>query len=76
MTSNYANGIIILMTPEELLRLRKKLDLTQAQMADKIGITSNALARLERGERKISEPISRLVKLLVEIELKDSRKDR
>lgn len=76
MTINYASGIINIMTPKELQRLRKKLDLTQAQMADKIGITSNALARLERGERKISEPLSRLVKLLVQIELKDSRKDR
>jgi transcriptional regulator with XRE-family HTH domain len=56
-------------TGKELAKLRKKLGLTQAQLAERIGIAPNSLARLERGERKIAEPIARLVKLLLQIEL-------
>jgi DNA-binding XRE family transcriptional regulator len=42
-----------------------RLKLTQAEMAEKIGIRSNSLARMERGEMTISEPVSRLVQFLV-----------
>jgi transcriptional regulator with XRE-family HTH domain len=37
---------------ERLLALRKAAELTQAELAEKAGISSNALARLERGERE------------------------
>ena len=56
------------MEGSELAALRKQLGLTQAQLAERIGIAPNSLARLERGERRISEPMARLVKLLVQIE--------
>ena len=52
------------MTGEELRKIRLKMGLTQVQMAEEIGVTSNALAMWERDERKISEPVARLVSLL------------
>lgn len=55
------------MTGAELNRLRKMMGLTQAGLARAVGVTPNAIALAERGERGISEPLSRLVKLLVEI---------
>jgi transcriptional regulator with XRE-family HTH domain len=51
---------------EELRRLRTKLGLTQAELAGEVGITPNSLARQERGEIGISEPVSRLVRLLAQ----------
>lgn len=51
----------------ELLRLRKGLGLTQARLAEAVGVTPNAIALAERGERGISEPLARLLKMLVKI---------
>jgi transcriptional regulator with XRE-family HTH domain len=48
----------------ELKRIRKRLKLTQAQFAEQIGIAPNSLARLENGERAITEPTARLIRLL------------
>jgi transcriptional regulator with XRE-family HTH domain len=46
----------------ELRAFRKKLGWTQMALADAIGVTSNTVARWERGEMAISERASRLVK--------------
>jgi len=54
-------------TGAELYKFRKVLKVTQAGMAKIVGVTPNAIALAERGERGISEPLSRLVKLLVKI---------
>ena len=43
------------------------LGLTQAGLAEAVGVTSNAIALAERGERGISEPLARLVRLLVQV---------
>ncbi|MBX3234530.1 MAG: helix-turn-helix domain-containing protein [Nitrospiraceae bacterium] len=43
------------------------MGLTQAGLAKAVGVTPNAIALAERGERGISEPLARLVKLLVQI---------
>jgi transcriptional regulator with XRE-family HTH domain len=51
---------------DELRGLRSELGKTQAQLAELLGITSNALARLERGERRISETLARLAQLTAE----------
>ena len=44
--------------------LRKKLGLTQAQFAERLGITGNTVARYERGELGIPEPTLRLARIL------------
>lgn len=49
-----------------LLRaLRRKLNWTQAQLADALGVAANTVARYERGELKIPEPVARLTNRLV-----------
>jgi len=55
------------MKARELHKLRKVLGLTQAGLAKAVGVTSNAIALAERGERGIGEPMARLVKMLVRV---------
>lgn len=52
------------MDGRELRRIRWKLNLTQVEFAKELGITSNALARLERGERSISLTLAKLARIL------------
>jgi transcriptional regulator with XRE-family HTH domain len=54
------------MTGPQLRRIRKQLGLTQVALAERIGVTSTSLARWERGEIGISEPVARLVQLLAQ----------
>jgi DNA-binding transcriptional regulator YiaG len=56
----------IVMTGRELRSIRQKLALTQAALAEAIGVTSNTIARWERGEMAISEPAARLLEKLAE----------
>jgi DNA-binding transcriptional regulator YiaG len=46
----------------EIRALRKKLGWTQMALAEAIGVTSNTVARWERGEMAISEPATRLLR--------------
>lgn len=48
------------MTPEQFQRLRHSIGLTQAEAAERLGVTRLAVARYETGTRKISEPVARL----------------
>ncbi len=49
------------MTGAEVRGLRAKLGITQVALAEAIGVTSNTVARWERGEMAISEPTARLL---------------
>ncbi len=49
------------MTAVEIRSLREKLGWTQMALAQAVGVTSNTLARWERGEMGISEPAARLL---------------
>jgi transcriptional regulator with XRE-family HTH domain len=40
------------------------MGLTQAALATRVGVSSNSIARYERGEVKINEPLARLVRVL------------
>lgn len=67
VTRHHEKGLDkLLMTGEELRRLRKRLGLTQAQLAERVGVTRNTIARQERGESGIGEPLARLIRLLAE----------
>ncbi|MGO9059425.1 MAG: DUF1870 family protein [Candidatus Binataceae bacterium] len=63
------------MTGKEIRALRRKLDWTQVAVAEAIGVTSNTVARWERGEMAISEPTARLLKKIV-AEQQDGLKER
>jgi len=50
------------MSGKELKRLRTQMKCTQKQLAEKLGVTKNTVARWERGEVPISEPAARLLR--------------
>jgi transcriptional regulator with XRE-family HTH domain len=52
------------MTGSQLRRIRTRLKLTQVELAEKIGVHANSVARWERDEVGISEPVARLVRVL------------
>ncbi len=47
----------------DLRHLRQRAGLTQAKLAEQLGLTSNHVARLERNERRITKSMERLVRL-------------
>ena len=46
-------------------RLRRRLGWTQVELAVALGVTSNSVARWERGEVSIRPPIARLLRHVV-----------
>lgn len=50
--------------PIEFRSLRKETGLTQVQLSKALGVRANTVARWERGELRIGEPVARLLKLL------------
>jgi DNA-binding transcriptional regulator YiaG len=61
------------MTPQEIRKLRKALQLTQQQLADKIGARQHTVARWETG---MNEPKGAYAKLLRELSEKVKRRSR
>ena len=53
MYSIYTICIVVKMNGSELKADRKKLKLTQQELADKLGVTANTVARWERDEMRI-----------------------
>ena len=54
------------MNGNQLRRIRKRLKWTQVKLAREVGVTETTLARWERGEVSIGEPIARLVKMIAQ----------
>lgn len=52
------------MTAREMKAIRKDLDWSQARLAAAVGIATGSIARQERGELGISEPVARLIRLI------------
>jgi len=52
------------MKGQELRRLRLGMKLTQKQLAEKLGVTENTVARWERNEMKISEVAARFARTI------------
>lgn len=55
---------LFIMTGSALRKIRKRLALTQVQLANQLGVTSTSVARWERDEVRITEPMARLIQLL------------
>jgi transcriptional regulator with XRE-family HTH domain len=63
------------MQGEELKNIRKRLKLTQGQLAELVGVTPNTVARWERGEMEMREPTARLIQS-IHVAKKKRRKGR
>lgn len=53
------------MTHEELRKLRLTLDVTQAKMAEKLGVSLPMYSLYERGKAPMSKPVSMLAAQLI-----------
>ena len=53
------------MTPKELLEMRKTLNLTQQQLAVKLGVAEVTVSRWERGQHRPSKLALKQLKRLV-----------
>jgi len=65
LTPLYTIGIVTQVDGSELRRLRMRAGLTQAALAAKLGVASNSVARWERSERTIAEPMVRLIRMTI-----------
>jgi DNA-binding transcriptional regulator YiaG len=63
-------------TGKELREIRKTLGLTQVELAAEIGVSGNTVARWERDEVSISQPVSRLLRILVGTRTRQTGKAR
>ena len=61
------------MKAEEIIRLRKKLGITQRKLADMLGSTPATVARWETGKH---QPRGGYLKALKELEAKATKKNR
>jgi transcriptional regulator with XRE-family HTH domain len=61
------------MTGKELRAIRQRLGLTQVLFAERLGITSNSLARQERGVMGIGGSTVKLAQLLLELAGKEAK---
>jgi transcriptional regulator with XRE-family HTH domain len=53
------------MTGAELRKARERLNITQTELADAIGMQRNSIARMERGERPMLKHTELAVKYLL-----------
>lgn len=58
------------MNGKELRAIRDKHGWTQVQLAEKLGVTPNTVARWERDEVGIREPMARLIQSVYSVEKK------
>ena len=52
------------MEGKELKQIRQRLGLTQVELAEQLGVTANTVARWERDEVSIREPLARLIQVM------------
>jgi len=62
------------MTGKQLRDIRDHLKWTQVQLAKAVGVTSNTVARWERDEVGIGEPIARFIQTVIAKGRKKSKK--
>lgn len=61
------------MTGHDLQRIRALLELTQEELGARLGVQKNTVWRWEHDQRRIPEPVARLVDYLVK-EVKQEKK--
>ena len=66
--------IVAAMTGEEVAALRRRLGLTQVELAELVGVAPNSVARWERREMAVRESAARLMRLLAQRRPKRRRK--
>jgi predicted transcriptional regulator len=60
-------------TGPQMRKIRTGLGLTQQELAVLVGVTTNSIARQERGEMGIRESLARLIQLTAQTEAKGRR---
>ena len=65
MADYYREKGRIKMTHKEILALRQKLELTQAEFCDLIGVSLTTLWRLEKGHEKPSKTLVKLLETII-----------
>jgi transcriptional regulator with XRE-family HTH domain len=60
--------IVSPVTGDELRRLRQRLRLTQAELAERVGVSANTVARWERDEVTIRPPMAKLIEIVARTE--------
>lgn len=63
-----------ILSPSELRFLRKEMGLTQADLAQRLGMSDQQVARWEKGESEITGPAEKLIRIYYAIELVPARK--
>jgi transcriptional regulator with XRE-family HTH domain len=51
------------MRGREVRAIRKRLGISQRALGDRLGVAQNTVARWERGEANVTEPIARLIRI-------------
>ena len=54
------------MSPQQIRTIRAWFNLTQQELADKVGVSANTVARWEGGDRNPSRPVVKLLQQLWE----------
>lgn len=62
------------MDGKELRKRRDQMRLTQVELAEELGVTSNTVARYERDELAIPEPVARLTVLIQKLKAEKRRR--
>ncbi len=62
------------MDGKELRKRRDQMNLTQVELAEELGVTSNTVARYERDELAIPEPVARLTVLIQKLKAEKRRR--
>ena len=63
-------------TGAELRRIRRRLGFSQRELAERLGLHPNTVARQERGEIPITAPVAKLVRFVAESGERGSRRRR
>lgn len=76
LTNKYTECTLTRVEGDELRGIRRRLGLTQRQLAERMGVTVTSLARWERDEVPISKLVENFMLLLKSTEVPSRRAER